>query len=62
MFYCITSFVEVHQSKTGGIPELVYKMAVPFNTLFRHLDVSALGSEGGQGKTEGIGSILLYNR
>ena len=41
------SGLKVHQSEAGSIPNLIDKMAVSFHTLFRHLDVAALGGEGG---------------
>ena len=59
--YVFIRFIYVHQGKTGGIPDLVDKITVAFNALFRHLHVSALGCKSGQGKAECIGSIAVNN-
>ena len=53
---------QIHQGKTGGIPDLVAEVAVAVDALLGQLDVASLGGKGGQGEAEGVGAVLVDDR
>jgi len=51
--------VQVHESETGRVPDFVAEIAVAADPGFGHADVPPLGGEGGKGKTQGVGAVLV---
>ena len=51
--------VDMHQGKTGRVPDFVDEMAVALDACFRQLDVPAHGRKGGQGETQGVAAVFV---